>query len=47
MANIHRVGGANVENLRLKPREAKLVPPGISSIKALTPGEAADEIRTG
>jgi hypothetical protein len=45
--NIHRIGGANVENLRLKPREATLNPPGISVIKAPTPGAAAQEIRAG
>jgi hypothetical protein len=44
---IHRIGGATVENLRLKPREAALDPPGISVIKAATPGEAAQEMRTG
>jgi hypothetical protein len=45
--DIHRIGGASVENLRLKPREATLSPPGISAIKAPTPGAAAQEIRTG
>ena len=42
---IHRIGGASVENLRLKPKEAKLNPPGISVLKAPTPGEAAAEMR--
>lgn len=45
--DIHRIGGASVENLRLKPREATLNPPGISVIKAPTPGAAAQEMRTG
>lgn len=45
--DIHRIGGASVENLRLKPREAALDVPGISVIKAPTPGAAAQEMRTG
>jgi len=45
--NIHRIGGANVENLRLKPREAALAIPGISVLKAPTPAAAAQEIRAG
>ncbi len=45
--DIHRIGGASVENLRLKPREADLDVPGISVIKAPTPGAAAEEMRTG
>lgn len=45
--DIHRIGGASVENLRLKPREATLTPPGISVIRAPTPGAAAQELRTG
>jgi hypothetical protein len=45
--DIHRIGGASVENLRLKPREATLNPPGISVIRAPTPGAAAQEVRTG
>ena len=44
---IHRIGGGTVDNLRLKPREAALDVPGISVIKAPTPGAAAREIRTG
>ncbi len=44
---IHRIGGANIENLRLKPKERTLNPPGISVIKAPTPGDAAQEMRTG
>jgi len=45
--NIHCIGGASVENLRLKPREAALDIPGISVIKATTPGVAPQEMRTG
>jgi hypothetical protein len=45
--NIHRIGGASVDNLRLKPREAALDVPGVSVIKAPTPGDAAREMRTG
>ncbi len=43
--DIHRIGGGSVENLRLKPREARLNPPGISVLKAPSPGEAARQIR--
>lgn len=43
--DIHRIGGGSVENLRLKPQEARLNPPGISVLKAPTPREAADQIR--
>jgi hypothetical protein len=43
--DIHRIGGATVENLRLKPREAALDIPGISVLKCDTPGEAARQIR--
>jgi hypothetical protein len=32
---MHRIGGASVENLRPKPREATLHPPGISVIKLM------------
>lgn len=35
--DIHRIGGGGVDNLRLKP--------GISVLKAPTPGEAARQIR--
>jgi hypothetical protein len=44
---IHRIGGASIENLRLKPKETQLNPPGISVLKAPTPGEAASEMRAG
>lgn len=43
--NIHRIGGGTVENLRLKPAEEKLTPPGISVLKFDTPGEAATAVR--
>lgn len=43
--NLHRIGGASVENLRLKPREATLDIPGISVLKCATPGEAAQQMR--
>jgi hypothetical protein len=43
--NIHRIGGGTIENLRLKPAEEKLSPPGISVLKFDTPGEAAAAIR--
>ncbi len=42
---IHRIGGGTVENLRLKPAEAALIPPGISVLKTPTPGEAAAQMR--
>lgn len=42
---IHRIGGASVENLRLKPKEAALKIPGISVLKSPTPGEAARQMR--
>ncbi len=43
--DLHRIGGASVENLRLKPREVKLDVPGISVLKCATPGEAAAQLR--
>lgn len=43
--DIHRIGGANVDNLRLKPREAALEIPGISVLRAGSPQEAARQIR--
>lgn len=42
---VHRIGGAGVENLRLKPREATLDVPGISVLKAATPEAAASAMR--
>ena len=43
--DIHRIGGGSVENLRLKPREATLNPPGISVLQAPSPGEAARQMQ--
>jgi hypothetical protein len=43
--DIHRIGGGSVENLRLKPTDARLNPPGISVLQAATPAEAAQQIR--
>lgn len=42
---MHRIGGSCVENLRLKPRETTLNPPGISVLQSSSPGEAARQIR--
>jgi len=43
--DMHRIGGSRMDNLRLKPREATLNPPGISLLHALLPGAAARQIR--
>jgi len=43
--DMHRIGGSSVENLRLKPREATLNPPGISLLHASSPWEVARQIR--
>lgn len=43
--DIHRIGGGSVENLRLKPREATLNPPGISVLQSPSPGEVTRQIR--
>lgn len=43
--NIHRIGGSNVENLRLKSKETKLNPPGISVLLTALPSEAARQIK--
>jgi len=43
---IHRIGGASIENLRLKPREQTLRVPGISVLKAASPLEAARQVRS-
>jgi len=45
VGNMHRIGGSSVENLRLKPREATLNPPGISLLHAPSPGDAARQMR--
>ena len=42
---VHRVGGAGLANLRLKPVEERLQPPGFSLQVGGTPCEAADRIR--
>ena len=42
---MHRIGGSRVDNFRLKPREATLNPPGISLLRAPSPGEATRQIR--
>jgi hypothetical protein len=42
---IHRIGGASVENLYLKPVEARLVPPGISVFHGGSPADAAEAMR--
>jgi hypothetical protein len=44
--DIPRIGGGSIANLRVKPREAQLNPPGISVLKAATPREAAEQMRT-
>jgi hypothetical protein len=43
--DIHRIGGATVENLRLKPMEASLAVPGISVLKSPGPREAGRQMR--
>ena len=43
--DMHCIGGSSVENLRLKPREATLTPPGISLLHASSPQEAVRQIR--
>lgn len=43
---IHRIGGGSVENLRLKPAESRLDPPGISVLKGGTPAQAAEQVKT-
>lgn len=42
---VHRIGGSDVVNLRLKPKEETLNPPGISVFLGGTPGEAAEQMR--
>jgi hypothetical protein len=42
---MHCIGGSSVENLRVKPREAMLNPPGISLLQAPAPEEAARQMR--
>jgi hypothetical protein len=45
VGDMHRIGGSRVDNLRLKPREATLNPPGLSLLRAPSPAEAARQIR--
>ena len=40
-AQVHRIGGADASALQLKPGEKKLIPPGISMLRAESPEEAA------
>src|SRR5713226_725201 len=42
---VHRIGGGDIANLRLKPREQGLQPPGISLLAGGTPAEAAEQMR--
>ena len=42
---LHRIGGASVGNLRLRPVDAALDPPGISVLESPSPAEAAAEMR--
>jgi hypothetical protein len=44
LRDIRRIGGGSVDNLRLKPAETKLRPPGISVLKAPTAEEAAQQM---
>lgn len=41
---VHRIGGARIENLRLKPKERSLQPPGISVFLGGKPMEAAEQV---
>ncbi|MGP0062911.1 MAG: hypothetical protein ACLQGP_04815 [Isosphaeraceae bacterium] len=43
--DLHRIGGGSLENLRIKPQEARMNPPGISLLKSPTPSEAANLMR--
>ena len=43
--DLHRIGGGGMANLRLKPREAILNPPGISILHSASPAEAARQMR--
>lgn len=43
--DMHRIGGGSVGNLRLKPREATLNPPGISLLQSPSEGEAVRQMR--
>jgi hypothetical protein len=43
--DIHRIGGGSVDNLRLKVKDATLNPPGVSVLKAPSPGDAARQMK--
>lgn len=45
VGTLHRIGGASIDNLRLKRAEMMLAVPGISVLKADSPGAAAAAIR--
>jgi hypothetical protein len=42
---VHRIGGGGIANLRLKPAEEGLRPPGFSVLLGGTPDEAAEQMR--
>ncbi len=42
---VHRIGGGSIINLRLKPAEEALGPPGFSVLLGGTPGDAAEQMR--
>ncbi len=44
---LHRLGGADIPNLRLKPGERVLTPPGISVLATGSPEEAVAAMRAG
>src|SRR5262245_58803143 len=46
LGDLHRIGGGRADNLRLKPAEAAIDPPGISLLHCPTPEEAAHQIRS-
>jgi hypothetical protein len=45
VGDMHRIGGRSVDNLRLKPMELKLNPPGISFLQASSPAEVVRQLR--
>jgi hypothetical protein len=42
---VHRIGGGAIDNLRLKPAEKALSPPGISVLSGGSAEEAAEQMR--
>jgi hypothetical protein len=42
---VHRIGGKDIANLRLKSREQTLQPPGIFMLAGGTPAKAAEQMR--